>query len=144
METFGTSWGDQAYERREGDSPTLVFLHGTGCDSADWHAVLRHLPSGLDTLSIDFRGHGESSVPDEDIEFRDLSLDIDLALEILHIERPIVVGHSLGGMVGIELSTRRTLMRSTPVTAATTPAPVDPTVPWRKTSRSPSRAGSGT
>jgi pimeloyl-ACP methyl ester carboxylesterase len=109
METFGTSWGNQAYERREGDSPTLVFLHGTGCDSVDWHAVLRHLPSGLDTLSIDFRGHGESSVPNEDFEFRDLSLDIHLALEILHIERPIIVGHSLGGMVGIELSTRRTL-----------------------------------
>ncbi len=109
MEMLSNSWGNLAYEHKEGDAPTLVFLHGTGCDSTDWHAVLRHLPANLSTLLIDFRGHGESSVPNEDFEFRDLSADISLALEILHIERPIIVGHSLGGMVGIELSTRRTL-----------------------------------
>jgi len=109
MKTLGTSWGNTAYERREGDAPTLVFLHGTGCDSTDWHTVLRALPASIDTLTLDFRGHGESTVPDEDFEFSDLAADVNLTLEILHIERPIIVGHSLGGMVGIDLSTKRTL-----------------------------------
>ena len=106
METLRTSWGDVAYDRRDGDSPTLVFLHGTGCDSSDWNGVQRALPAGIATLAIDFRGHGDSSVPHEDFQFGDLSADINLALQILRVDRPLVVGHSLGGMVGIELATR--------------------------------------
>jgi pimeloyl-ACP methyl ester carboxylesterase len=106
MDKLTTSWGDTAFERRNGDAPTLVFLHGTGCDSADWRGVLNHLSSDIATLAIDFRGHGESAVPDEDFEFNDLAADVGLTLEILNVERPIIVGHSLGGMVGIDLLTK--------------------------------------
>jgi pimeloyl-ACP methyl ester carboxylesterase len=106
METLGISWGNVAYSQSDGNGPTLVFLHGTGCDSSDWHGVLRSLPPGIGSLCVDFRGHGESSVPDEDFQFSDLAADINLVLEILHVDHPLVVGHSLGGMVGIELATQ--------------------------------------
>jgi pimeloyl-ACP methyl ester carboxylesterase len=111
MQTLGTSWGNAAYSQRSGsdEGPTLVFLHGTGCDSIDWRGLQRHLPSTISTVSFDFRGHGESSVPDEDFDFSDLTSDIHLLLEILAVNKPLIVGHSLGGMVGIELSTMRSL-----------------------------------
>lgn len=109
MDLLGTSWGNIAYRRTEGRTPTLVFLHGTGCDADDWSGVLEALPSDIATLTLDFRGHGDSSVPDEDFQFTDLAADVNLALEILGVERPLIVGHSLGGMVGIELGKRKPL-----------------------------------
>jgi len=94
---------------RSGTRPHSFSSTRLGCDASDWSTVLQHLPNNIGTLAFEFRGHGQSSVPDEDFEFSDLSADIHLALEILNVSRPIVVGHSLGGMVGIELTTRRQL-----------------------------------
>lgn len=104
MESINTSWGRLAYNRREGTGPSLVFLHGTGCDADDWRGVIGRLPAGIDCTCIDFRGHGRSDVPAEDFQFSDFTHDVRLALEILDLDRPILVGHSLGGMVAIDVA----------------------------------------
>ena len=108
-ETLQTSWGTFGYERGGDSLPALVLLHGTGCDSADWNGVLDHLPEEIARVAINFLGHGGSSVPDEDFQFSDLAADINLAMELLAIDRPVTLGHSLGGIVAIELASRRSL-----------------------------------
>ena len=87
-------------------SPTLVFLHGTGCDSADWQEVLDRLPAGMRTVCMDFRGHGGSSVPSSAFTLEDLAGDVIELRRRLDLHAAVLVGHSLGGMVAMAAAAR--------------------------------------
>lgn len=98
-EHLPTERGRMAFRRQSGSGVTLVFLHGTGCDASDWEPVFRALPPGQPWLALEFRGHGHSDVPTRAFTIHDLAADVAGALEQLSIDRAILVGHSLGGMV---------------------------------------------
>jgi pimeloyl-ACP methyl ester carboxylesterase len=95
-------WGSLAYDRRPGTGPAVVFLHGTGCDNADWQDVLERLPEGLDLVALEFRGHGASAVPAVPFTLADLAADVLRLLTHLDLAETWLVGHSLGGMVALE------------------------------------------
>jgi pimeloyl-ACP methyl ester carboxylesterase len=90
---------------RPGQSPPFLFLHGTGCDAADFADVLDALP-GLRAIRLEFRGHGRSDPSPVDFTIGDFSGDVVLAVRRLGLSRAVLVGHSLGGMVGIEVARR--------------------------------------
>jgi pimeloyl-ACP methyl ester carboxylesterase len=58
---------------------------------------------------MDFRGHGRSDVTDQPFTVKDLSDDIAALLGALKIEEAILVGHSLGGMLAMDVAARTTL-----------------------------------
>ena len=93
------AWGTLAYGHRTGSGPTLVCLHGSGCDAADWESVIRRLPAELGVVCPEFRGHGRSSMPDAPFGIDDLAHDVVELVERLDPGRVVLVGHSLGGMV---------------------------------------------
>ena len=97
-----TSWGEMAYADSDGSGSTLLFLHGTGCDSTDWMTVIDSLPLQQRGITIDFRGHGKSSVPAEPFTLQDLAFDVIYLINSLGLQELILVGHSLGGMVAME------------------------------------------
>lgn len=97
-------WGRMAYSLAGDGGLALVFLHGTGCDANDWEHVSRRLPSSLQRVSVDFRGHGASDVPAGEFTIDDLAADVVALLDALQLKRAILVGHSLGGMVAIAAS----------------------------------------
>jgi len=82
----------------------VLFLHGAGCDSADWGEVLRRLPDGFAGLCMDFRGHGESAVPPAPFTLQHLAGDVVALLDHLALDRVALVGHSLGGIVALHLA----------------------------------------
>lgn len=95
-----TPWGRIAFRHMPGDTgPTLVLVHGWGrtADSAWWPVFMRtHLP----VLAVDLPGHGRS-VLDGRFTF-DLATDAVLqAIEVAGVERPILVGHSMGGAIAL-------------------------------------------
>ncbi|HEV7762829.1 MAG TPA: alpha/beta hydrolase [Acidimicrobiales bacterium] len=81
------------------DGPTVVLLHGGGQTRHSWSATWRRLvDAGWRAWSVDLRGHGDSSWPDDG----DYSLD-GFADDVRAVARslprpPILVGASLGGL----------------------------------------------
>lgn len=103
-------WGRMLYRYSGTEGVPVVFLHGSGCDLTDWRGVRAGLPKSLRQVRLDFRGHGDSDVPDRPFSIEELSQDVlDLA-EFLQLERMLVIGHSLGGMVAIDLAARSDLV----------------------------------
>jgi len=95
-------WGSLAYGDTGSKLPALVFLHGAGCDSGDWNNVIDKLPSDRRIVAVDFRGHGQSSVPVSFFTLQNLADDVSILIGHLGISDVVLVGHSLGGMVAME------------------------------------------
>ena len=93
---------------RRGSGPAIVFLHGLGVSSESWAAQMAALEDRFTVLAWDLLGHGKSEVPkDEDLYSRDLALeDLDNILATLD-EKPILVGHSLGGYLSLTYAVTR-------------------------------------
>jgi pimeloyl-ACP methyl ester carboxylesterase len=84
------------------DAPTVLFLHGSGQTRQSWGSALRQAASrGYRAVSLDLRGHGDSDwSPDGKYTLELFSADVRQAIEYLGTA-PIVVGASLGGIIGL-------------------------------------------
>ena len=84
------------------DAPTLLFLHGSGQTRQSWGRALEEAAKrGYRALSLDLRGHGDSDwAPDGQYTIERFAADVRQAIEYTGIE-PIVIGASLGGIVGL-------------------------------------------
>jgi pimeloyl-ACP methyl ester carboxylesterase len=93
-----------AYERAGSGEP-LLLIHGIGHRRQAWYPVLDLLTDEYDVILVDLPGHGESA------DVLDPSLPAKEALRVafeelyahLGIDRPHVVGNSLGGLIALEL-----------------------------------------
>ena len=106
MTTLPMPWGEMAYSDSANADQPVLFLHGTGCDSSDWAAVIERFPKTLRCLALDFRGHGESAVPAQPFTLTDLAEDVGHLIDDLALQGLVIVGHSLGGMVAMEVARR--------------------------------------
>ncbi len=100
------SWGEMAYGDSGNLPPPLIFLHGTGCDALDWMPVTDGLPHNQRFIALDFRGHGQSTVPTQPFTLTDLAEDVLHLADHLNLQALVIVGHSLGGMVAMEIARR--------------------------------------
>ena len=84
--------------RTGGTKPPIVMLHGLLGSGATWTPVARALESDFDVVIPDARGHGGSSAPDHGYRYEDLARDVAGSIDALGLEKPFVLGHSMGGM----------------------------------------------
>tara|TARA_B100001250_G_scaffold409778_1_gene434812 strand:+ start:868 stop:1629 length:762 start_codon:yes stop_codon:yes gene_type:complete len=86
------------------DKNPIVFIHGTGMDHTVWTLPVRHfLRKKRGVLSIDLPGHGKSEGPLLS-SVKDFADSINQYLDKRNIENFSVVGHSLGSLIALELS----------------------------------------
>lgn len=104
--TLTIDCGEIAYSDTGGSGNPLLFLHGTGCDSVDWTSVTEKLPQNQRLITLDFRGHGQSTVPTEPFTLTHLANDVLHLINSIGIDKIILIGHSLGGMVAMEAAKR--------------------------------------
>lgn len=87
----------------QGEGPVWVFLHGFLESSSMWDALpLSELP--ITKLFIDLPGHGKSELQDLSPSIHTMALEVQKVLVHLDIRNFVVVGHSMGAYVGLELS----------------------------------------
>ncbi len=99
---------DVAYYRTNGggdDHPVLLFLHGLSFHARSWDPTIRELKPELECISVDFRGHGQSQKR-EPYTNRQLALDIIEFVRELNLSRIVGVGHSLGGLVLLQVAAK--------------------------------------
>ena len=97
----------QGWTRGAG-SCDVLFLHGVGDHSRVFDPVLDALPPGARGLALDLRGHGDSAWSDAgDYSRAAFRSDLDQVLSDLSGDRLVLVGHSLGGALALELAADR-------------------------------------
>ena len=80
------------------DGRAVVLLHGGGRSVADWDDVAAGLAAmGHAPVAVDLRGHGRT--PAAPWSWEAAVADVAAVVDALELDRPAVVGHSLGGMV---------------------------------------------
>ncbi|MBO3747024.1 alpha/beta fold hydrolase [Streptosporangiaceae bacterium NEAU-GS5] len=85
------------------DGRAMVLLHGLGDDERDWQSVFPALADTYRVYALDLRGHGRSDHPG-DYSYELMREDVLGFLDAVGIERCVLVGHSMGGLVGILLA----------------------------------------
>src|SRR5262245_61680222 len=102
--------------------PAVVFLHGIGGAAHAWSGqMLRLGAAGYRPVALDFPGYG-TRPPVTRLDCEGLAADVEAAISARALERPVLVGHSLGGMVVQTLLRRRRHPYRAAVLACTSPA----------------------
>ena len=76
--------------------PPLVFLHGLGGNNRLFLFQVPEFCRKFPVITIDLRGHGESSQPAADWTMADTALDVVRLLRLLGVERAHMVGRVAG------------------------------------------------
>ena len=85
-----------------------MFIHGIGNTLHSWDAVVKLMPKDVRVIGIDLLGFGKSPKPqwavyDAKTQARSVGVTL-LGLRMAH--QPILVGHSLGALVAVEVAKR--------------------------------------
>jgi pimeloyl-ACP methyl ester carboxylesterase len=91
--------------RRTGAVAT-VLLHGAAGSWTTWAPLLAAEPRIPDVVAPDLPGWGESAAPARPADVAAVSAAVAVVARALGYERWIVVGHSLGGFVALDLAAR--------------------------------------
>lgn len=93
------------YYRSGGGKPPLLFLHGVSDSGLCWKPTADVLIGHYEVFMIDARGHGLSKMKNKS-KFRltDLADDVAGLIKVLGLDRPVVVGHSMGAATAMMLA----------------------------------------
>jgi pimeloyl-ACP methyl ester carboxylesterase len=99
--------GSSLYVEMHGpvDAPPVIFTHGWGLDSTIWAYAVEDLTSRFRVITWDLPGMGRSRGK---IDLTSFAADLKAVIETAGAQRPVLVGHSIGGM------TIQTLVRDDP------------------------------
>jgi 3-oxoadipate enol-lactonase/4-carboxymuconolactone decarboxylase len=103
---FANHEGARLYWRLEGAAgrPVLLLLNSIGTDMSLWDRAAPYLLGQFQLLRMDTRGHGASDAPAGDYRLEQLALDAVAVMDAAQVQRAVVCGISLGGMIALRLA----------------------------------------
>jgi 3-oxoadipate enol-lactonase len=113
------------------DAPPLVFLHGIGGAARAWRGQLDYFADSYRCIAWDMPGYG-ASAPLPSVSIASLADALQDFLHATGADRPVLVGHSIGGMIVQQLLTDEPLIADAVVLAQTSPAFGKPDGDWQK------------
>jgi pimeloyl-ACP methyl ester carboxylesterase len=104
---IATSSGVKLHYLQDGaGDPPFLFVHGWCCDHTYFQPQFDYFKSSHRVVTFDLRGCGQSDQTEGGYDITTLADDVAGLCRELDLKRPVVVGHSLGAMIGIELGAR--------------------------------------
>ena len=94
------------FDIHPGGEPALVFVHGWACDRTFWSAQVQPFVKSHTVVLMDLAGHGQSGDEREVWSIEAFSGDVQAVIEELDLEQVIVIGHSMGGYVALDVARR--------------------------------------
>lgn len=101
--------GLRTYYEEAGDGPTVVCFHAACQDTLMYRHTLAGLSDEFRMISVDAPSHGKTLEP-ADGEFQSLTRHAEFnerLIEVLGLQRPVIVGCSMGGNLVLEMASRR-------------------------------------
>jgi pimeloyl-ACP methyl ester carboxylesterase len=104
-----------AYDVAGAGDPPMLFVHGWCGDRSYFAPQASHFSANHAVAAVDLRGHGESDEPEPDPGGYDIAVLADDVLAVAAaagLGRPVLVGHSLGALVGLVCAARPGALRA--------------------------------
>jgi pimeloyl-ACP methyl ester carboxylesterase len=87
-------------------APGLVLHHGLASSQRIWDGMLPRLARTFRIVTFDARGHGRSAKPGAGYGFEHTVADALAVIRATRLGRPVIVGHSWGANVALEIAVR--------------------------------------
>jgi 3-oxoadipate enol-lactonase len=84
----------------------ILFVHGAGSNGHTWHRQIEALGATHSPLALDLPGHGRSAGVEGLHTVGDYADFIAAFLDRLKIDSAVIVGHSMGGAIAMDLAIR--------------------------------------
>jgi 3-oxoadipate enol-lactonase len=111
----------------------VVFLHGIGASARSFAPQIASFASaGYQPVALDLAGYGARE-PVAAMSFEAMAEDVEFAISQSALEKPVLVGHSMGGMVVQTMLRRRPNDYAGAVLSCTSPAFGNPAGDFQKT-----------
>lgn len=91
--------------RELGQGPPLIILHGLFGSSDNWYSLFKIFADHFKVYVVDHRNHGQSP-HDEHHDYKTLTEDLKDFIDDHKIDRPIILGHSMGGKVAMNFAVK--------------------------------------
>lgn len=87
-----------------GSGVPVVLIHGLTFDRRSWRLPIELLGGRVRTIAVDLPGHGESRGIPSSLD--DVADQIHAVVVDRSVDRPVVVGHSIGGRIALVYASR--------------------------------------
>jgi N-formylmaleamate deformylase len=87
-----------------GDAAPIVIAPGITSPAATWEFISLELARDHRVVVLDIRGRGLSDKPPSGFELSDYARDLAAVIDALGLERPVVLGHSMGARIAAALA----------------------------------------
>jgi pimeloyl-ACP methyl ester carboxylesterase len=99
--------GRPLFYREEGSGgPPILLVHGWCCDHTYMAPQIDHLASAHRVIAPDLSGHGRSDPSRQVYTMAGFADELAWLASHLGLNRPVVIGHSMGGGIALELAAR--------------------------------------
>ncbi len=95
-----------AYTEAGSGAPPMLLVHGWTCDHSYFQPQFEHFSGSHRTVAVDLRGHGASDKPEQEYTADLFADDLAYLIGTLGLEKPVVIGHSMGGAIVLALAQR--------------------------------------
>lgn len=94
-------------EKADGKAPPVVLIHGWCCDHTYFAPQAEHFAKlGHGVVALDLRGHGRSDKPHQAYTMQVFADDVAWLCGELKLSKPVLIGHSMGGIIAFDLAAR--------------------------------------
>ncbi|WP_304640562.1 alpha/beta fold hydrolase [Pseudomonas sp.] len=102
---YFTRNGHRLFYSDEGTGDPVILLHGLGSSTRDWEHQIPALLPYYRVICIDMCGHGQSDKPPSGYSIKRFADDTKALIDELQLQRPHIIGISMGGMIAFQLAT---------------------------------------